>query len=117
MRCEKRGRDTAAFEHAFDLFEKMILENLGELKSSTDASMAKAAEAARQHSDSLPNADYYIHESSPSAKGTGKKVRPDLFRSFSAGHDSDSGSADLKSGSAGDGYADEADIQHNTEKK
>ncbi len=67
-------RDRAAFEHAFDLFELEIYHNIDGLRRNADKSMLKAAEAARRHNDTLPNSDYYIHESSPVARGTGKPV-------------------------------------------
>lgn len=64
-------RDKAAFEHLFDLFELAFYRNLGELRQNADDSMRRAAEAARRHNDTLPNGDYYIHEASPVAAGTG----------------------------------------------
>jgi len=75
-------RDRAAFEHAFDLLEMRISSNLDELRKNADESMRKAAAAARSHNDSLPNEDFYIHEASPSAKGTGKVVKSDHIRQF-----------------------------------
>ncbi|MCH8122429.1 MAG: acyl-CoA dehydrogenase family protein [Bacteroidetes bacterium] len=75
-------RDRAAFEHAFDLLEMRIRSNLGELRKNADESMRRAASAARRHNDSLPNEDFYIHEASPNAKGTGKVIKPDHIRQF-----------------------------------
>jgi alkylation response protein AidB-like acyl-CoA dehydrogenase len=69
-------RDQAAFEHLFDLLEHRIRINCGAMRNNPDDSMRKAAEAARRHNDTLPNGDFYIHESSPVAAGTGKT--PDL---------------------------------------
>lgn len=94
-------RDEAAFEHGFDLLERLILENLGDIRLPADKSMAKASQAARLHNDSLPNEDFYIHESSPNAAGTGKRVRPELFRHFNN---------DGPGESHGDGYTDEAGL-------
>ncbi len=75
-------RDQAAFEHAFDLLEFKILSCFGELKKNADKSMRKAAGAARRHNDSLPNEDFYIHETSPNARGTGKKVSLEYIKQF-----------------------------------
>jgi alkylation response protein AidB-like acyl-CoA dehydrogenase len=67
-------RDRTAFEHAFDLFELRFQQNLRALRQNADESMQAAAVSARRHIDTLPSSDYYIHEASPSAKGTGKPV-------------------------------------------
>ena len=75
-------RDRAAFEHAFDLLEMRIRSNLGELRKNADESMRRAASASRRYNDSLPNEYFYIHEASPSAKGTGKVIKPDHIRQF-----------------------------------
>ena len=44
--------------------------------------MRKAADASRRYNDTLPNADYFIHEESPIAKGTGKPVSTDFIKQF-----------------------------------
>jgi len=75
-------RDRTAFEHAFDLLELRILENIRRVHVNADSSMLEAAEASRQHNDSLPNGDFYIHESSPIAAGTGKSVQARHIRQF-----------------------------------
>ena len=54
--------------------EEKIKDNLRLLDKNTDTSMLRAAAAAISHSDTLPNSDFYIHESSPSARGTGRAV-------------------------------------------
>ena len=68
-------RDWSAFEHFFDLAELGILAELRGLRRNADKSMRAAAAAARRHNDTLPNSDYYIHEASPVAAGTGKPVQ------------------------------------------
>ena len=65
-------KDRAAFEHLFDLFELKFAQNGRELRRNPDKSMQRAAKAAYAFMDTLPNADFHIHESSPNAKGTGK---------------------------------------------
>lgn len=75
-------RERAAFEHAFDLFELKFESNLRELRRNGDKSMLKAAEAVRRHNDTLPTADYYVHEGSPTAAGKGKPVRLDHIVQF-----------------------------------
>lgn len=75
-------RDLAAFEHFFDLAELEIAKNLRSLRKNADASMRRAAEAARKHNDTLPDEDYYIHEASPVAKGKGKAVPVENIQQF-----------------------------------
>jgi acyl-CoA dehydrogenase family member 9 len=68
-------RDKVYFEHAFELLELRIHQQLAELRINADKSMRKAAETARTYNNSLPNSEYYIHETSPSAKGSGKLIQ------------------------------------------
>lgn len=75
-------RDKAAFEHLFDLLEQRFYQNLGELRHNADVSMRKAAEAAMRYTDTLPNSDYYIHESSPVAAGEGKVPPTEHIKQF-----------------------------------
>jgi acyl-CoA dehydrogenase family protein 9 len=77
-------RDRAFFLHAFDLLENRILSCFRELKVNADGSMMAAASAGRERADSLPDNDFYIHESSPTHGGKGKKVRTDLVQQFGA---------------------------------
>lgn len=98
-------RDQAAFEHAFDLLEQRILDRLGELRKNADQSMVRAAEAARLHNDSLENADFYIHESSPVAQNTGKKTRQDHIRQFPD---------EIMLLGGGNGHVSDADVEENT---
>lgn len=73
-------RDRAAFEHAFDLFELRIRQNLGLLRTNADPSMLRAAEAARRHNDTLDTALFHVHEGSPVAQG--RPVVLDHIRQF-----------------------------------
>ncbi len=75
-------KDRAAFEHLFDLLEIRIQQNLGLLRRNGDASMRRAAQATLRYVDTLPNQDYYIHEASPVAKGTGKPVQKEHIKQF-----------------------------------
>ena len=75
-------RDRAAFEHLFDLFELDIRAKIGETRHHADASMRRAAAAARRHNDTLPHGDYAIHEASPVAQGLGKPVDKEHVRQF-----------------------------------
>ena len=79
---ENIDRDRAFFTHAFDLFEQRILSLFRELRVNADATMTEAARAGIARADALPNADYYIHESSPTDAGTGKPVRTDFVPQF-----------------------------------
>ncbi len=91
-------RDRRALEHVFDMLELRILDNVRALRRNADDSMRAAAAAARRHNDSLPNSDFYIHESSPIARGTGKAIPRQHIRQFPG-----DGRAAL-----GDGASDEA---------
>lgn len=72
----------SAFRHGFDLFTLRIRHNIRELTENADDSMPEAAATARRYNDSLPNSDFYIHESSPIAAGTGKPVQTEYVRQF-----------------------------------
>jgi hypothetical protein len=65
-------RDRAAFEYLFDWFENEIHKHFGEMRQNADESMRSAAEAARAYNDTLPDADFYIHEGSPLGRDAGK---------------------------------------------
>jgi hypothetical protein len=75
-------RDRTAFRYLFDLFEIEIAKNVRDLRRNADDSMRVASAAARRHNDTLPNADYYIHEASPVAAGTGKQTPREPIRQF-----------------------------------
>jgi acyl-CoA dehydrogenase family member 9 len=75
-------RDRAAFRHLFDLLELEFYRNVDELRENADDSMRDAARAARAHNDTLPNNRFYIHEASPIAAGTGKKVQREHIKQF-----------------------------------
>lgn len=75
-------RDRTAFAHLFDLLEIEFDRNLDELRNNADESMRVAAKAARAHNDTLPNDRFYIHEASPSAKGTGRSIQTDHIKQF-----------------------------------
>jgi len=75
-------RDRAYFEHAFELLELRIKQQFDELKTNADTSMLKAAAVARAYNDTLPNEHFYIHESSPSSKGSGKAIQTDHIQQF-----------------------------------
>jgi acyl-CoA dehydrogenase family member 9 len=94
-------RDRTAFEHLFDLLEARIVARRKELRNNSDESMARAAEAARHYNDSLDNCDFYIHESSPNAAGTGKKIQKEYIKQFPG---------DSESGTRGDGHVSGADL-------
>lgn len=81
-RGPKFERDQAAAAHFLSLADLQIRENVRLLTQNADRSMSAAAAAQFAYNDTLPNADFYIHESSPSAKGTGKKVQREHIRQF-----------------------------------
>lgn len=75
-------RDKAAFRHLVDLFELEFERNERRLKYNADRSMRVASDAARRQNDTLPNTDFYIHEASPTAAGTGKSPHSDHIKQF-----------------------------------
>ena len=75
-------RDRTALSHLFDLFEIEFFKNIGDLRHNADESMRIAADAARRHNDTLPNSDYYIHEASPVAQGTGRVTPSQHIKQF-----------------------------------
>lgn len=75
-------RDKAAGLHFMDLAHERIQRNVRELDRNPDASMRRAAAAAFAWADTLDNADYYIHESSPTHRGTGHPVSTDFIKQF-----------------------------------
>mgnify|MGYP006275604199 FL=1 len=78
----KFERDRAAFEYLFDWFELEIYRNCGEMRENADASMRKAAEAARRYNDTLPDEDFYIHEGSPLGRYAGKEAPTEHIQQF-----------------------------------
>ncbi|MDE2996519.1 MAG: acyl-CoA dehydrogenase family protein [Bacteroidota bacterium] len=79
---ERIEQERAFFLHSFDLLENRILSAFRELRVNADDTMIAAAQAGRDRAESLPNSEFYIHESSPTDKGTGKAVRTDLLPQF-----------------------------------
>jgi hypothetical protein len=57
------------------------------LRENPDATMLKAAEKALEFGESLPNADYYIPESTPdmNARGKGKVCDQESLKQFGGG--------------------------------
>lgn len=75
-------RDKAAGLHFMNLAHERIQRNVRELERNSDASMRRAAAAAYAWVDTLPHADFYIHESSPTHKGQGHAVSEAYIKQF-----------------------------------
>ena len=75
-------RNKASAIHFFDLAELEIHQCFRALHENADDTMLKAADLALAHSSTLPNSDFYIPESSPNAKGTGKEHKQDHIKQF-----------------------------------
>ena len=75
-------RDRLAALHFIDMAEHEIRQRFHALFDNDDDSMRAAAKAQLAYSDTLPNAEFYIPEWSPSAKGTGKKHKQDGIKQF-----------------------------------
>ncbi|MDX1430732.1 MAG: acyl-CoA dehydrogenase, partial [Rhodothermales bacterium] len=107
VRGVEYDRDKSAFVHAFDLFELAINANVRALRTNADESMRAAASTARRQNDTLANEDFYIHESSPVAAGSGKRIPVNHIRQFPGeagfrGDGSSDGAAHLTNGSSGE---------------
>ncbi|MDX1530773.1 MAG: hypothetical protein R3362_04540, partial [Rhodothermales bacterium] len=75
-------RDEAAAVHFLRMADLQIRENLRALTRNADDTAQHAAATQLAYMDTQPNADYYIHESSPSAKGQGRPVQTDGIQQF-----------------------------------
>ncbi|WP_412063167.1 acyl-CoA dehydrogenase family protein [Rubrivirga sp. IMCC45206] len=75
-------RDKAAGLHFMHLAHERILANVRGLSTNSDDSMRRTAAAALAFVDTMPNEDFYIHESSPTAKGTGHPVQEAYIKQF-----------------------------------
>jgi hypothetical protein len=75
-------RDRAAAIHFFDLAERSIQQCFRELTENTDQTMLAAARAELDYSSRLPNDRYVIHEASPNAKGSGRKLDQTGIKQF-----------------------------------
>ncbi len=58
---------------------------LQELRDNVDEDMRKTASIVRKFTDKLPNSEYYIPESSPSDKGTGRPLNTEDIKQFGSG--------------------------------
>ena len=68
-------RDKAAGLHFMHMAQETIEENNRLVMRNSDDSMRRTAAAAIRWVETLPNEDYYIHESSPNAEGTGHPIQ------------------------------------------
>ena len=75
-------RNKASAIHFFDMAELEIHQCFRALHENADDTMLRAAELALKHSATLPNSDFYIPESSPTAKGTGREHSQDHIKQF-----------------------------------
>lgn len=78
----KWERDKAAGLHFMHIAHEEIEENLRRLDRNSDDSMRRTAAAAMAWVNTLANEDFYIHESSPVAAGTGREVNQDHIPQF-----------------------------------
>ena len=75
-------RDKAAGLHFLHMAHETIEENTRKVFRNSDDSMRRAADAALAFVDTMPNAGFYIHESSPVAAGTGHPVQTAFIQQF-----------------------------------
>ncbi|MGP1347434.1 MAG: acyl-CoA dehydrogenase family protein [Phycisphaerales bacterium] len=75
-------RDKAAALHFLDIAEVEIHTRWRQLRDNADDSMRKAAAAAIEHNNTLPNDRFVIPERSPVAKGTGRAPNQDAIKQF-----------------------------------
>jgi len=81
--------DQAAAHYFMDMAEREIQHCFRDLFHNIDNSVTKAADAALAQSATQPNHNYVIPESSPVAKGTGKKPSQEGIKQFPGGRVSD----------------------------
>ncbi|MEP0545930.1 MAG: acyl-CoA dehydrogenase family protein [Rhodothermales bacterium] len=86
LRKGERGaafeRDKAAALHFLRLADLQIRENNRGLTRNADQSMVEAAQAQYALTDTQANDEFYIHESSPTDKGTGKPIQTQFVKQF-----------------------------------
>ena len=75
-------RDRAAGLHFMTMAHERIVANVRGLYKNSDESMRRAAAAALDYVETLPNERFYIQESSPVAKGTGHPVQEAFIKQF-----------------------------------
>lgn len=75
-------RDRLAGLHFMHMAHERILANVQGLHTNSDDSMRRAAAAALDFVATMPNEDFYIHESSPNAQGTGHAIQEDFIKQF-----------------------------------
>ena len=75
-------RDKAAAEYFMRLAVRQVRRSLEDALENDDDAMRDAAAAAMRYSDSLPNGQFFIPESSPVAKGTGRTPCRDGVKVF-----------------------------------
>ena len=78
----KWERDKACGLHFLHIAHERIEANVRGLSRNSDDSMRRAAAAALNWVETLPNEDYYIHEASPNAAGTGHAVQQAYIKQF-----------------------------------
>lgn len=78
----KWERDKLAGLHFMNLAHETIERNVRALSRNSDDSMRRAAQAALAWVETLPNEEYYIHEASPNAEGTGHPIKVDYIKQF-----------------------------------
>jgi acyl-CoA dehydrogenase family protein 9 len=84
--------DRAAGHCFMAMAKREIRRSLDAVFHHDDTAMQAAAEAALNHFAGMPNDDYVIHEASPNAKGTGRRIEQDGIPQFPGG--SSNGSAE-----------------------
>lgn len=75
-------RDRAAAMHFLSMAELWVRDCWRGLRDNADDSMRRAAAAAIAYNDTLPNSLFAIHEKSPSAAGTGRKLSQQGIKQF-----------------------------------
>jgi alkylation response protein AidB-like acyl-CoA dehydrogenase len=84
-RGAKLERDRAAGVYFMEMAEREIERCLRELFENDDDAMLGAAKAALKYSEELPNGRFVVPESSPIAKGTGRKPDTSAIKQFPGG--------------------------------
>lgn len=101
-------RDKEAGLHFMHMAHEVIEQNVRLLNKNSDESMLRSAEAAIAFNDTLPNDDFYIHEASPGAAGTGHAVQEEHIQQFPGDAPKKAKSKAKSNGSSGDGASEQA---------
>jgi hypothetical protein len=105
----KWDRDKAAGLFFLHMAHETIEENNRKVLKNSDDSMRRAAAAAIAWVDTMPNEEFYVHESSPVAAGTGHPIQTAYVKQFPGDGEPFVPTGNDATGASGDGAAVQAE--------